>query len=230
MKGIQIFGVLLLAAGGVTLAALALNNSPPEGRVSLEASGDTVDRVDAASWISRRYITRQNYVESHPEAEDPNEWQYFVPPEYADQVAACVVRSLNANPRMRQWRSLIPIVQDIQNSQTDQYTQSQISQGNELAWEINNKTVLCKEQIIPSGALQGAYERHREAIRATRAQIQAERRRQIDAENARLMNERACHERRYMMDWYCSNSMGQAQDPSGQRCQEAQQSVAASGC
>lgn len=178
-------GALILGAGAV---AFVNHDSllPPSARQSSASSGVySSGGASAAQWIAAYYIERQDRVESGQQEGGLFEEERFVPPEYADRIAACVVEVFDRDPTNvagrgqnigENWRDIIPVVNDVRANNTGQYTAAQVRTAEQLDGAVFGVTHLCKEQIIPTATLQTSYSEWRNAP--------------------------ACREWRRQLDWY----------------------------
>lgn len=250
MKAIHILMVLLLVGAGVgggyllsqatthsttptevsTPAAQASSPAQDRARAELvEASRALGGGIDAAQWIALRTTRYQEQA-----LDDTNKLvsrNAFVPPAYSRQVSECVVRSLDQSHQnvggmssgdvTSEWRSYLSVVDAIESGNGGQFTGNQIRLAGWLRSGVVSRSAQCVQQLVPSGAVQAAYNTWN-ADRRQRGQVRAQ------AERAAL-NQRLEQE---TQDRVCSEILGNINNPyfSESSRNEFREDYASRGC
>ncbi|MES1200331.1 MAG: hypothetical protein ABUS57_02645 [Pseudomonadota bacterium] len=193
-----------------------------DGNDSRAGSNDNAVQVITAS-----YAAKQAWGIANPTA--GFEPSFFVPTARYDQIAHCTAEALDRSGAP--WRPSLPVVAALRDgASTGAYTNAQINEAQEVNGRIWGVTGLCTNQLIPSGEFQAQFQAFYDQRQQIYQQQQQQRHDAEEASNLASLNQSACHDKLYMLDWYTNNPMGRSQDPTGEHRRQAQQDVVASHC
>jgi len=222
--GFFAIGVIILGAG-----AFAWISRDKAGGVAASIE-QAVAGNDAASTIASWY------TEPRPPF---NVREEYIPSAYADRVAQCVVNGLDDPPgdsapaEIRQlaatWRDYLPIIRDVQDNNTGQYTGAQLGRAEGVRGMINMGTRMCAAELIPSGVLEQERQAYLSRVLAENRAEAAERGAARDAaareqRQSEWEARQTCESAREGQRWY---SEYPARDTSGRSLQRFEAYLAA---